>query len=81
METPTLGPEIPPSIGVPPTPPQSVKASVPPTLQAPGPGDWLWNSHSGWHERLELPLLLLTVQEKPVHDLVLLLRGDEVLNN
>lgn len=39
------------------------------------------DSHSSWHERLELPLLLLTVQEKPVHDLVLLLRGDEVLNN
>lgn len=39
------------------------------------------DSHSSWHEWLELPLLLLTVQEKPVHDLVLLLRGDEVLNN
>lgn len=39
------------------------------------------DSHSSWHQWLELPLLLLTVQEEPVHDLVLLLRGDEVLND
>lgn len=39
------------------------------------------DSQSGWHEWLELPLLLLTVQEKAVHDLVLLLGGDEVLDD
>lgn len=39
------------------------------------------DSHSGGHKWLELPLFLLTVQEEPVHDLVLLLRGYEVLDD
>lgn len=36
---------------------------------------------SGGHQRLELPLVLLTVKVQAVHDLVLLFRWDEVLDD
>lgn len=90
METPTSGPEksilplyhplsSPICRNLSPTGPGHLHPG--PRPEARGPDDWVRDSHSGWHEWLELPLLLLTVQEKPVHDLVLLLRGDEVFNN
>lgn len=49
--------------------------------ESPGPDNRVRDSRSAGHKGLELPLLLLTVQEKPVHDLVLLLWGDEVLDD
>lgn len=36
-----------------------------------------WSQHQG----LEFPLVLLTVKVKAIHDLVLLLRGDEIFND
>lgn len=61
----------------------SLQTAAHPTPERPlGPGpDGCRNSHSGWDQGLEPPLLLLVVQEEPVHDLVLLLWGDEVLDD